>query len=483
MPRAAPSPWTRWTCVALGLCLASAPRVARGAPDGGPASAANAEVAARVIGGALTDGVALARLTELTDAIGPRMSGSPGAAAAVVWAVEKLKADGITARTERVVVPHWVRGAERGEVIARPGAAAVALALTALGGSGATPPEGVTAEVIEARSLAEVRAFGDRARGKIVLFQHPMTVASHYGDYGELRTKGPAEAQKAGAVAALVRSLSTASLRTPHTGATMVEAGAPLFPSAALAVEDAELLHRLLQKGPLQLHLVLTPQTLPDAESANVIGEVRGREKPDEIVVIGAHLDSWDLAQGAIDDGAGAAIVLETLRLIAREHPRRTVRGVLFMNEENGLRGGKAYAQDHAGELGKHVAALEADSGAGRPVSIQVHAGPGAVELLRPWMAPLETLGCDGTAENADAGGADISPMAKVTDAVPMVSVRQDSSRYFDVHHSAADTLDKVKPLELAEAVAAFAWTTWALAEMPRSLPRAPPKPEERGSK
>ena len=481
--RAAPCPWSSWTRAALALCLLAAAPAGAAAAEPSPSSLATAEAAARVIGGALTDGAALARLTELTDGIGPRISGSPGAAAAVAWAVEKLKADGIAVHTEKVMVPHWVRGAERAELVPRPGVAGLSLALTALGGSGATPPEGLTAEVIEARSLAEVRALGDKVRGKIVLFQHPMSVASHYGDFGELRTKGPAEAQKAGAAAALVRSLSTASLRAPHTGATFVEPGAPLFPSAALAVEDAELLHRLLQKGPVQVHLLLTPQTLPDAESANVIGEVRGREKPDEVVVIGAHLDSWDLAQGAIDDGAGAAIVLETLRLLARAHPRRTVRGILFMNEENGLRGGKAYAADHAGELPKHVAAMEADSGAGRPLSVQLHGGAGAVELLRPWMSPLETLGCEGTTENAEAGGADISPMAKVADPVPMVSVRQDSSHYFDFHHSAADTLDKVKPLELAEAAAAFAWTTWVLAEMPRALPRPTARPEEKSSK
>ena len=474
----------RSAALALGLWLLGAPQSRAGGTEGGsPGTAATAEVAARMIGAALTDGVAHARLTELTDGIGPRLSGSPGAAAAVAWAVDRFRADGLTVRTEKVLVPHWVRGVERGELVARPGVAGLTLALTALGGSGATPAEGLTAEVIEVRSLAEVRALGDRARGKIVLLQHAMSVASHYGEFGELRTRGPAEVQKAGGVAALVRSLSTASLRAPHTGATMVEAGAPPFPAAALAAEDADLIHRLLQKGSVQVRLWLSPRTLPDVESANVVAEVRGRERPEEVVVIGGHLDSWDLGQGAVDDGAGVVIVMEALRLIAREHPRRTVRGVLFMNEENGLRGGKTYAIDHAGELSQHVAALEADAGAGRPLSIQVHGGPGAVDLLRPWMTPLESFGCDTTTENADAGGADINPMSKVADPVPMVSVRQDSSRYFDIHHSAADTLDKVKPLELAEAAAAFAWTTWALAEMPRTLPRPAPRAEEKAGK
>ena len=436
------------------------------------------EVAARIIGGALTDGGAMRGLTGLCDGVGPRLSGSAGAAAAVAWAADRFKQDGVSVKLEKVMVPHWVRGnLERGELVARPGAAALALSLTALGGSGPTPESGLTAEVLEVHSLAEVPALGEKAKGKIILFQHNMTVAKEYGELGELRGKGPIAAQKAGAVAALVRSLSTASLRTPHTGATRVDAAAGPFPSAALAAEDAELLHRLLEAGPVKVKLWLSAHALPDVESANVVAEVRGSEKPDEIVLIGAHLDSWDLAQGAVDDGAGVAIAMESLRLIAKEKPRRTVRAVLFMNEENGLRGGEGYAKEHASEVGKHVAALEADSGSGRPLSVQVHGGAGAADLLRPWMLPLATLGCEATADSPDAGGADVSPLANVPDPVPMVSVRQDSSRYFDLHHTAADTLDKVKPFELAQATAAFAWTAFALAQMPGTLPRPEPKP------
>jgi hypothetical protein len=436
------------------------------------------ESAARIVGGALTSGGAMKRLTDLCDGIGPRLSGSAGAAAAVAWAAERFKQDGVSVKLEKVMVPHWVRGnLERGEIVARPGAAALTLSLTALGGSGPTPDTGLTAEVIEVHSLAEVPALGDKAKGKIILFQHNMTVAKEYGELGELRGKGPIAAQKAGAVAALVRSLSTASLRTPHTGATRMDAAAGPFPSAALAAEDAELLHRLLEAGPVKVKLWLSAHPLPDVESANVVAEVRGSEKPEEVVLIGAHLDSWDLAQGAVDDGAGVAIVMESLRLIAKERPRRTVRAVLFMNEENGLRGGEGYAKEHAAEVGKHVAALEADSGSGRPLSIQVHGGAGSADLLRPWMQPLATLGCDATTDSPDAGGADTSPLAKVADPVPMVSVRQDSSRYFDLHHSAADTLDKVKPFELTQATAAFAWTAYALAQMPGTLPRPEPKP------
>jgi Zn-dependent M28 family amino/carboxypeptidase len=438
----------------------------------------SADAAARIIGGALSNGGAMKRLSDLCDGVGPRLTGSSGAAAAVAWAEARFKQDGVSVHLEKVMVPHWVRGnVERGEIVARPGAAALPLALTALGGSGPTPEGGLTAEVVEVRSLAEVRALGDKAKGKIILFQHNMTIAKEYGEFGELRGKGPIEAQKAGAVAALVRSLATASFRSPHTGMTRVDAAAGPFPSAAVSTEDSDLLHRLLESGPVHLKLQLSAHTLPDVESHNVVAEVRGREKPDEIVLIGAHLDSWDLAQGAVDDGAGVAIVMESLRLIAKEKPRRTVRAVLFMNEENGLRGGEGYAKDHAGEVAKHVAALEADSGAGRPQSVQVHGGAGSADLLRPWLLPLSTLGAEATADSPEAGGADISPLARVADPVAMVSVRQDSSRYFDLHHSAADTVDKVKPFELAQATAAFAWTTFALAEMPGSLPRPEPKP------
>jgi hypothetical protein len=430
------------------------------------------EVAARIIGGALSDGVAYSRLADLTDGIGPRLSGSPGAEAAVQWALKRFQEDGTSARTEPVKVPHWVRGEERAELLPARGQMGHPLAITALGGSPGTPSGGLVAEVVEVRSLAEVKALGDKAKGKILFFNHSMSTAggkTGYGELSPLRNRGPAEASKAGAVGALVRSLATATLRSPHTGTTLFE-DAPPIPAAAISVEDAELLHRVLQRGPVKVRLGLGCRTLPDVESANVIGDVPGREKPDEIVLLGAHLDSWDLATGAIDDGAGVVIVMEAARLIAQlpQHPRRTVRAVLYMNEENGLAGGKAYAQAHAGEGDKHVAALEADSGAGRPLAIGLRAGEGGQALLAPWLTPLETLGAADFAEGA--GGADIGPLGQMR--VPFVSVQQDAVRYFDWHHSAADTLDKVRPHDLAQTAAAVAWLAYALAEMPETLPR-----------
>ncbi len=425
------------------------------------------DVASKLVGGALTGGVAYARLQELTDTIGPRLSGSPGAEAAVRWAMKKFQQDGLAARLEPVKVPHWVRGEESGEVLPAAGIVGHPLALTALGNS---VGGSVTAEVIEARSLSEV---GPSARGKIVFFNHSMSTPAGYGQFVELRSHGPSAAARAGALAVLVRSLATASFRSPHTGMTSYDPEVQKIPAAAVSTEDADLLHRLLQRGAVRARVSLGCRMLPDADSANVVAEVRGREKADEVVLIGAHLDSWDLAQGANDDGAGVAMVMEAGRLIASlpQRPRRTLRVVLFMNEENGLAGGKAYAAAHQGELARHVAALEADSGAGRPLSVRLRAGEGGAALLRPWLSALDSLKIP--LEDGDASGADLGPIGP--SQVPLVLVHPDGTHYFDIHHSAADTLDKIDPENLAKNAAAVAVVAWALAEMPETLPRPSP--------
>ncbi len=432
------------------------------------------QVAQRLLGGALTDGVAYSRLAELTDTIGPRLSGSAGAEAAVRWARQKFQQDGLSVHLEAVKVPHWVRGEERGEILPAPGIVGHPLVLTALGGSVGTPASGASGEVVEAHSIAEIAALGDKARGKIVFLNHTMGTKGGYGDFVGLRTRGPSEAGKVGAAAVVLRSLATASLRSPHTGTLVYDPAAPRIPAAAVSVEDAELIHRLLQRGTVRIRLWLGCRWLPDADSANVVADVRGREIPDEIVLLGAHLDSWDLATGATDDGAGVVIVMEVGRLLVKDPPRRTVRIVLYMNEENGLAGGKGYAAAHEAELTRHVAALEADSGSGRPVGVTMHAGEGGVALLKPWLGPLESLGLGEPAEG-EAGGADIGPMAPA--AVPFVGIQQETSHYFDTHHSAADTLDKVQPESLGKAAAAFAVVAYALAEMPQPLPRPAAQP------
>ncbi len=418
---------------------------------------------------------AYALLTDLVDHVGPRLTGSDGAKAAVVWAMERFSAVGLEARHEPVSVPVWVRGLEHGEVLAAPGRRAQALALTALGGSPGTRRNGLEAELVEVSSLPELQKSAPSVRGRIVFFNHSMAVATDYRRFGELRTKGPAAAAKLGAVGALVRSLATASMRSPHTGMTDFKEGEAAIPAAAISVEDAELLHRLLATGPVRVRVTLGCRILPDAQSSNVVADLRGRELPAEVVLLGAHLDSWDLAVGAQDDGAGVALVIETARLLASlpERPRRTVRFVLFMNEENGGRGAKAYALAHASELSHHVAAIEMDAGAGRPLGVAVRAGAGASSVIDELLPPLAQLGA-GTLLQEDAGGADLVPMAGAH--VPLVSVVQDVTHYFDIHHSAADTLDKVDVEAFSRTSAAVAWVTYGVAESAVVLPRPAPE-------
>lgn len=454
------------------LAAVVAALAAAGSPE---APAAAPPEAWRLLGRALAEGGAYQRLAELTDTVGARLSGSPGADAAVRWALARFRQDGLAARLEPVRVKRWVRGVERAEVLPAPGRRGQALAVTALGGSPPTPPGGLVGEVVEVRSLEEVAKLGDALRGALVLFQHDMGAARDYRSAANLRGRGPAAAAAAGAAGALVRSLATGSLRSPHTGQTRFEPGERRIPAAALATEDAELLHRLLGRGPVKVKLVLGcgPGEPPEADSANVVAEIRGRERPEEVVLLGAHLDSWDLGTGAVDDGAGVAMVMDAMRLAAGmpQRPRRTLRAVLYMNEEDGLDGGVAYAERHREELARHVAAVEADSGAGRPTGIRVAAGPGGLEAVRALVRPLSALGADGVREGG--GGADVEPL--LYQRVPLLSVAQDTSRYFEWHHSAADTLDKVSPRELAEATAALAWLGWALADGQATLPRPEP--------
>lgn len=447
-------------------------------PGQGQAADATADPASRLVAAALASDGAHARLAWLTDRIGPRLSGSTGMAAAVRWAAEQMARDGLDrVWTEPVRVPVWVRGVEAGRILTP---AEHPLAITALGGSIPTPDEGVSAEVVEVRSFDELHALGDAVAGKIVLYNRPIVPNGQgeegYGFASSLRHRGASEAAKQGAIATLIRSLGTATYRLPHTGSVGYEDGAAKIPSAAIAAEDADLIHRLLAAGEsVRVRVVLGCRTLPEAESANVLGEIRGREKPEEVVVIGGHLDSWDLGTGAIDDGAGVAIAMETMRLLKAlgPPPRRTVRAVLFANEENGLRGGRAYAEAHREEIPRHVAAIESDSGAGRPLGFGVTAGPGAEERVRAIAASLAAIGADRV--TPDGGGADISPLRRA--GVPVLGLTQDATRYFDYHHTAADTFDKVDRQALAQNVAALLVMTYALAEAPEALPRLAPEP------
>ena len=459
------------------VAVALAASVAAAEAPGPSVSAAYASAAGRIIGAELVEGQAYALLQHLSDRIGPRLTGSAGAEAAVAWTAERLRSYGLSVRTETVTVPRWVRGAEEAEVVAP---APQRVLVTALGGSEPTPPEGVTAEVVEAVGLEALDALdADAVKGKIVLFNAPMAVRGMegYGPAVSQRSRGAVAAARLGAVAAIVRSVGTLSARLVHTGAMSYAEGVPRIPAAAIAAEDADLIHRLLASGEtVRLRLRLGCRTLPDVESANVVADLRGRERPEEVVLIGAHLDSWDLGTGALDDGAGVAMVMETLRLLKALglQPRRTVRGVLFMNEENGLRGGKAYARDHAAELDRHVAAFETDSGASRPTGLSATVGPGGLDMLKDLTRLLRPLGAEDVV--AGGGGADIEPLH--ASSVPLLGLRLDSTRYFDWHHTPADTLDKVDPRELALGAAALAVSAYVLADMPGTLPRpAPPEP------
>ncbi len=406
-------------------------------------------------------------LAYLSDNIGPRLSGSRNAAAAVAWTTAQFRAWGIPVTNEPIMVPHWVRGEERASLVSHHNQKIV---LTALGGSVATPAKGMTADVVEVHSYDELKGLGPKIKGKIVFFDNPMDmelVRSHrsfeaYRIAVEFRGNGASRAAEYGALAVVIRSVGSASLRTPHTGALRYDAKQPKIPAAAMTAEDAMLVHRLVKKGErVRMHLVLTPRTLPDVASANVIAELRGSEKPDEIVLIGAHLDSWDLGTGAIDDGSGVAMAMEAMRLMKEMNlqPRRTIRCVLFMNEENGLRGGHAYADRHKGE--HHVAALETDAGAAAPTGFSTTLKGDALAALERRTSSLVALNANRFETEAETG-ADISPLTEA--GVPSFGFVPDPLHYFDYHHSPADTLDKVDPKELAQDSAAIAALSWILA-------------------
>jgi hypothetical protein len=431
------------------------------------------DAATRIIAAAQADQGAWQKLSHLTDRIGNRLSGSKALERAIEWAVATMKADGHeNVRAEKVMVNHWVRGAESGALVApveRP------LSLIGLGGSGATPRKGLVGEVVVVTDFAEMDRLGARVKGKIVLFNKPLTYTEGKGtDYGEVaqyRGRGPTRAAALGAKAALVRSLTTHSLRTPHTGATRFMDAQKPIPAAALATEDADLIARLAASGePVRVKLLLSGRKLPDAPSANVVAELRGRERPDEIVVISGHIDSWDVGQGAHDDGAGVVMAMQALTLLRKLGltPRRTIRAVLFTNEENGLGGARQYAVDHAAELGKHVMALEADSGAFQPRGFRVQGSEQALRQVTDIASLLQPI--DGHRAEAGHGGADIGVMEGA--GVPLLGLWVDPARYFDYHHTEADTLDKVSPRDLARGVAAVALIAYVVADMAEPLAR-----------
>ena len=413
----------------------------------------------------------------LSDEVGPRLAGSPGDARAVAWALRTMRSLGFAnVHPEPVRVPHWERGVGVGEVTA-PFAQSVALA--ALGGSIATPPDGVEAPVVEVDSLEAIDALAESAvRGRIVYVHRVMRRTRDGSGYGEAvsaRTRSAIAAARKGAVAVLVRSIGTDASRAPHTGAMRYDDAVARIPAAALSTADGDTLHRLLgaatREAPVRFRLTLGCRTLPDADSANVVGEVTGSALPREVILLGAHLDSWDLGTGALDDGAGVAIVLAAAqRVMTARPPRRTVRVVLFASEEVGIPGARAYAEAHREELPRHVAAIEADAGDGRVYGITYAGDPTHRAAFHRVAQALSPLGVRERDEPAH-GGADLSPL--IPAGVPRVDLAQDMRRYFDHHHTANDTPAVLDERSINQAVDAWATAVGELASMEETLGRA----------
>lgn len=421
--------------------------------------------AARLIGAAVSDTFAWRRLAVLTDSIGNRLSGTPQLDRAIQWATEEMKRDGLeNVHTETVMVPKWVRGAESAEIVEP---AHHAIAMLGLGGSVATPPEGVQADVLIVHSFEELDASASQARGRIVFFNVSYT---NYGETVRFRSGGPSRAATYGAAAMLIRSVGLPGLRLPHTGALQYTPDAPRIPAAAIASEDADRLQRMADRGGrVVVRLKMQAHFDSDVESANVVGEIRGREKPDEVVVIGGHLDSWDVGAGATDDGGGCVVTWEALRIMKKLNlrPRRTVRVVLWTNEENGGRGGQAYRDRHREELSKHVMMMESDSGVFRPLGFGFTGSESARQTVKAIAMLLRGLAADQI--GPAGGGADIGPSVQ-EGKMPSMSLEVDGSKYFLIHHTEADTIDKIDPVEMAKCAAAVAVMTYVVADLPRRL-------------
>ena len=425
---------------------------------------------------AMASDYAYEELRHLTDNIGPRLSGSTQAQKAVEWVADAMRKLGAEVTLEKARVPHWVRGVETAELMEWPGQAAGTkqkVVLTALGGSVATPPEGITAEVVVVSNWKELRSLpAGSAKGKILLFNHPfdkeLAATGHgleaYGQSVVYRGAGPIAGATAGAAAVLVRSAGGGDYRSPHTGMTMYASGVTTIPAAAVAAEDAELLATLTREGKVTMHLTLTPQTLPDADSYNVIADWKGTEHPEQVVIVSGHLDSWDLGTGAIDDGAGVAVSMAALELMKElgVRPKRTVRMIAWMSEEEGSEGAAQYLKDHASEMANHAGAIESDLGADHPTGIYYAGKPELGQRLRPVGQVLEAIGA-GSLVSAPETGEDIAGLTEK--GVPSFAPIQDSRFYFNYHHTAADTFDKIDKKHLNENAAIMTVLAYALAD------------------
>ncbi|MBD3615564.1 MAG: M20/M25/M40 family metallo-hydrolase [Gracilimonas sp.] len=418
---------------------------------------------------AMDNDLAWDRLTYMADTFGPRFSGSENLENAMDWIVETMKDDGFDkVWTQPVMVPHWVRGKESASLISP---RKKNLPMLSMGGSIATPEGGITAEVIVVKSFEELEQVKERVEGKIVLYNAEFT---SYGRTVQYRMNGASEAAKHGAVASIIRSVGPYSMQTPHTGTMNYEEGVKKIPHAAITIEDAMMIQRLYDRGEsIKIHLELNAQTLPDTESRNVIAEIKGTEFPEEIIVLGGHIDSWDVGQGVMDDGGGSIAAWEAVRLMNELgiKPKRTIRVVLWTNEENGLRGANEYhrwVKNEEKSLDNHVLAIESDAGVFDPVGFGFSGSDQAYEILTEIGSTLKPI--ESGEVTKGGGGADIGPLMQ--DGVPGMGLVVDGTRYFWYHHTAADTMDKLDKDDFNECVATMAVFAYAVADLEERLPR-----------
>lgn len=421
-----------------------------------------------LISAALEDTTGWERLTYFVDTFGPRFSGSQSLEDAIDWVLMEMEADGFeNVRGEEVMVPRWVRGEE---ALRMTSPREAPMALLGLGNSVGTPEDGIQAEAIVVGSFDELRARADEARGRIVVYNVPFTT---YGETVQYRSRGAVEAARAGAVAALVRSVTPHSLYTPHTGMMRYEDGVPQIPAAAITVEDAMLLQRLADRGErIELELFMGATQYDDVPSRNVVAELRGSERPDEVVVLGGHIDSWDVGTGAMDDAGGCVAAWQAVLLMKELglQPRRTIRVVMWTNEENGLRGGLAYRDQHRDELENHVLAIESDAGVFQPIGFGFGGNDEAFAMLQDVGTLLDPI--EAGRITRGGGGADIGPIMR--EGVPGMGLVVDPTEYFWYHHTAADTIDKLDPDEFNRSVAAMAVMAFVVADMEERLPWGP---------
>jgi len=422
----------------------------------------------RIAAAALSDSAAWNRIAELTEKFGNRISGSQSLEQAIDWIIVQMKADGLdNVRGEPVMVPRWVRGAESAEMVAP---RRQNLPMLGLGGSIATPTGGITAEVLVVTSYDDLTAKAAQAKGKIVLFNVPFT---NYGETVRYRGGGAVAAAKAGAVASMIRSVTPYSMRTPHTGGMAYDSTVTKIAHFAITPEDADMIARLTARGEkVRVHVTMSAQMMPDAPSRNVMGELRGRELPDEVVVVGGHIDSWDVGRGAMDDAGGVVAAWEALRILKRLNlqPRRTIRAVGWTNEENGSRGGNAYRDAHKADADKHILAIESDGGVFRPTGFGFTGSDAAMTVAQEVGALIERAVPGSGAITKGGGGADIGPIMGL--GVPGMGLNVSDARYFWFHHTDADTVDKLDPKEVAQCAAVMAIMAYVVADMPQRLPR-----------